>query len=296
MKLLHQDATPRDLGLLRLWVFGIWICKIILDPLHRLAILPATIFDPPGPLRLIPARAWEYVLTPAFLTSFKVALLVSLLLVFLGLFTRTSAVISAILLVLHQGLTRGFGHINHAELCLLYAAIILALFPCGDALALFSRKADPRRPHLYSVPLVAIAAVISLTYFFIGTYRIVHGGLAIFTSDSLSYYIIEQTSRNSYYSWEFGRLLLDQPLPPWVLRLAFLIGTVNEVLAPLCLVSRRFRLVFLTLIVPFHVIIFFFMNILFLENLLMLIVFVDSSRWLSPVSIQRSSSVATAAG
>src|SRR5205823_6246364 len=68
------------------------------------------------------------------------------------------AVTTCVLLTLYQGLPRSFGFLNHAQLALLYAAYVLAAFPCADALAIAPARARRERaPVLYRAPMLAAA-------------------------------------------------------------------------------------------------------------------------------------------
>ena len=48
MKLLHEDATREVLEAVRVWIFGIWLVKVVLDPLPVISELPVIIFNPAG--------------------------------------------------------------------------------------------------------------------------------------------------------------------------------------------------------------------------------------------------------
>jgi hypothetical protein len=51
-----------------------------------------------------------------------------------------------------------------------------------------------------------------------------------------------------------------------------------EVFAPCCLVSRRFRIFFLVMMIPFHLLVLVTMNILFWENLALFALLFDVDR------------------
>ena len=51
MRLLHEKATARSLGVLRIWVFAQWIADLVKDPISPLARIPFTYFEPIGLLR-----------------------------------------------------------------------------------------------------------------------------------------------------------------------------------------------------------------------------------------------------
>ena len=48
LELIHEQAGPGLLRLTRLGIFGLWMMKLLLDPLWRLARFPRELFIPTG--------------------------------------------------------------------------------------------------------------------------------------------------------------------------------------------------------------------------------------------------------
>jgi hypothetical protein len=258
MRLIHEGAPPAALQLVRRGVFGLWLVKLAVSPLQRLAALPADFFQPIGLLRLIPDAAWRALLTTPGLVALRALAVVLLAVTMLGRGGILAPLASVVLLVLEQGLLRSVGYINHTEMVLLYAAIVLALAPLAD------RRSGPRA----DVPLVLVTAILCLSYTFAGVSRLVLGLPQVFHPDTILMWTLIAAHQTTYYGWELGRHVLA--LPP-LLRAAMAAGlvvvTVLELLAPCCLFSRRFRRAFLAVMVPFHVVVLVTMNIFFWENL-----------------------------
>src|SRR5437660_907963 len=100
-----------------------------------MADMPVDRIEPAGVLGLIPEAAWPWLWTSAALWTLKILLLIGLTLLVLGAPRyHAMAVAICLLLTLYQGMPRSFGFLNHAQLALLYAAYVLAAFPCSDAL------------------------------------------------------------------------------------------------------------------------------------------------------------------
>jgi predicted DCC family thiol-disulfide oxidoreductase YuxK len=284
MKLLHQDATPETLNVVTVWVFGLWLLRLAPDPVRLLSFLPLSVYEPVGFLKIIPISMRPLLISPLFLYGLKIVMLLSLVLTVLNIFRKPAAVCACIFITVYEGILRGFGgHISHTDLILLYAAYFLALFPFADAMV----KRNQGEPvdttlNLYGIPLVAILTTICFTYTFVGVYRIVHGGIETFASGSIIFWAL----RNSYQvvdpAWGFGRSLLEYPIFSKMLNWGFPVITLFEVLAPVCLLSKRFRYVFLAVMIPFHFLSWFFMEVFFWANLLLFILFFDINRWLSP--------------
>src|SRR3712207_2325391 len=119
--MLHDRVSPQTLGLVRIWVFGLWLVQTLSFPLWQRAGAPN--FEPVGVLRLIPAAAWVVLDTTAVYKGVIAALLFFLAALVLGVGPyRWLAVVTCVLLTFSQGIARSFDYIGHNELVLLYAA------------------------------------------------------------------------------------------------------------------------------------------------------------------------------
>ena len=269
MRLLHQNAPPGALRAARIWVFAIWAGKIAMEPLERLAEFTPADLPPIGVLKLIPDAAWPWLLTAGVLLVFRVLTVSCLLGSCIGPLQTVAAVASCVLLTFHQGLVRSIGYVNHSELPLLYAAYILAASAVID-------RAGVRRS---DVPLIAITMVLGLTYTATGLSRLLLGAPAVFHPDTLTVWIAGYSHETTYHGWNIGRAVLDLPLASRALLSAGLvIVTATEILAPCCLCSRRFRRFFLAVMIPFHLVTYVTMNILFWENLALYVFLFDSAK------------------
>ncbi len=284
MKLLHEDAGPEAVEVFRVWVFGIWLFKVVTDPLAAIAGLPQTIFNPTGfLLKFLPASLKHFLLAESFLFGLKTVLILSLVFVIFKVFLRSSSVLACFFLTLYQGIIRSFGHVNHAEIELLYAAYFLTLFSIADGIFEKQGKHDRAEGmNLNSIPLISTLACLCFSYTFVGIYRVARAGLGIYSSDSLAFWILDNSLRTPESITPVGLLILKYPLLGEMLRLGFPAGTIFEILAPFTLLSRWFRYLFIAVMVPFHLIILLFMGINFWEQLALYVLFLDLGRWFGP--------------
>ena len=269
MTFLHQNASPGALRAARVFVFGLWIGKIATEPLERLAEFSPAIFQPIGLLKLIPHAAWPWLLSAGVLLAFRVLATACLVGSLIGPLQTVAAIASCLLLTFHQGLVRGIGYVNHSELPLLYAAYVLA------ASAVIDRAGGKRA----DVPLMAIALVLCLSYAATAISRLVLGAPGVFHPDTLTAWIAGYSYETTYHGWSVGRSVLE--LPPAArpfLSAGLLLVTATELSAPACLFSRRFRRFFLAVMIPFHLITYVTMNILFWENLALYAFLFDAGR------------------
>jgi hypothetical protein len=190
-----------------------------------------------------------------------------------------AAVLACCGLTAGQSIMRGFsGHIDHKDLVLLYAAWLLAILPWADALAKRRGLIPPKPYTLEGISVVAILAALCLSYTLVGVYRLVHGGVEVFTSGSLTFWALRNSYQVTDPTWGLGRWLPQHPMLDRALNAGFPIVTMFEVLAPLALVSRTFRRVFLAVMVPFHVLSWMVMEVFFWKNLLLYPLFVEWRR------------------
>jgi hypothetical protein len=283
--MLHRNAGPEALGLLRWVVFGLWFVTILIGPpLSRLAALPPELFSPPGVLALLPDGIWSILLTVEGLTVLSMGTLALTLAAAVGarpFWLVGPLAFAGVLMV--DGIQKGHaGFINHGQMGILYGALLVAISPAAHALTPFRRNPSVQGSGegAYRFPLVGLALLLAITYSLIGIHRLAVGGWAVFTGDALPTYLALRTFEYMGFGFEGSVLLLQYPGAVAFLNAGFLVVTLFEILSPLALVWRRFRWVWLAVIAPFHLATLFTMNIFFWENLILLaVVFTDLPTW-----------------
>lgn len=278
---LHQNATARHLGALRIWVFAMWIADLVKDPITDLAAVPFSYFQPVGVLRWLPLNFWRVVHTEQVLRLWWAALL--LLLVMAALGTRHYRVVAGaacVLLTGYQGMIYGFGEVTHAELVALYTVYILAVFPSADALAI-RRVRGPTAPGpVYQAALLAATITLLVTYLFTGVRRIFAGGIDIFLDGTILSMVADGAATPDHFQRAVGLWTLASPLAAMSLQVGFVAVTAFEILSLLCLSSTWFRRCWLGVMLPFHVLSWPLLQTLFLHNILLicaLLIDVDGS-------------------
>ena len=277
MTVLHGRASATTLGVVRACVFSIWLVVVVRDPLSFLGELPPSMFHPLGVLQLAPRSLWLHLLEPGALDAFKAVLVALLALAALGARPyRAIAVATAVLLTVHQGLLRSFTFTNHEELALLLCAYVLALFPAADGFAWPRRARRSSSPPLYAGAMVAMTGLLLLPYTEIAAHRLAHAAPAVFTGESLPYWFasLDWLDRDG---WGAGVWLLGHPALVTLFKAGFVVTTVFELLAPLCLILPRFRRVWLVVVVCFHVVNWFTLNLFFWQNALLVLLLVSDT-------------------
>lgn len=253
--LLHAGADASVCGGVRILLFGMWWWHIFTDELLQLALIPAEIWQPIGVLQWIPDAVQPALLSVPFLRFLRLSLLLVLVPLIAGRGPyRALALVVCLEITLYEGIVRGFGHVSHGTIPLLLITYLFALFPCADAVTLGPRRSPPpsRADALYRAPMVLGALLLATTYAAIGIERLVYGAPAVFLDGSLATWIATRGSEAAAGSNHVGVQVVRSPLMP-VLTLGFPVVTLFEALAPLAVISRLFRRLWVPVIVSMHV-------------------------------------------
>jgi hypothetical protein len=259
--LLFENPSAGTTRWLRYFVFGLWAVKATAGPLSILAELPISTFRPPAPVRWLPPELQKGLLSTQGLTALQTLAVVLSVACIPQRSFRLAVWPCCFVLTIWQATLRGFSHINHAEIPLLLSAYVFAI---GSLQLQRTRHFEP----------LAVALVLTLTYTMTGTYRIAHGGLRVFLSDSMAFWTVENSMQPGPFQWQIGPLLIHYPVYVWALQVGFFAITIIEIMAPLAIIWPNFRRLFLAAIVAFHLGVFLDMKIVFFENLLLVLMLV----------------------
>lgn len=288
-RMLHGNATAHHLALLRIWVFGWWIAQVLKDPITEVAPLPFSNFISIGILRFLPVSFWSAIHTETALRLWWGMLLVFLFLSMLGTpFYRIIATITCILLTFYQGMIFAFSEVTHAPLAALYTTYVLAMFPSADALSLRRPRSPWTAKPVYQAALWAASACLLATYMFTGVRRLFASGIEIFTNGTILSMIAERSSAADHLQQNYALRLLESPTITLLLQVGFVLLTLMEILSLLCLSSTWFRRLWLAVMLPFHVLSWPLLQLLFVFNMLLIwVLLIDwdgIARW---VGVQR---------
>jgi len=150
------------------------------------------------------------------------------------------------------------GYANHAQLVPLFVLLVFGFF--GGPRYLPSRSREV-------MWLASLMLIVPYTY--IALNRLLEGGPRLFLGDAL----LDDIALTSHWYAAYGfTAFLGIIAVPWLaasLKAGFLLTTLFELSSALTLVSRRFRMAWLAVIVSFHLVTLFAMNIFFWENLVL---------------------------
>ena len=128
-----------------------------------------------------------------------------------------------------------------------------------------------------SAPLVAIVAILTLTYCLVGLNRIIVSP-QVFTGNSMEVWTVDASLRAYYFNTGLGWQIPQWPLLVLFLKAGLLVITAFEITAPLCLIWPVYRRVFIPVMLSFHLLSLALMNIFFFDDMLLYLLLIDWSR------------------
>ena len=292
-KFLHQSADKKILGIIRCGVFGLWFVIIFNAPITSYGSLPIELFKPWGIYKFIlspiPEGYFQFILSFEFLLSIKYLLLVCCLLCFLGIRPwKILAGFTVLLLFLFDGIIQSFyGFANHAQLGIQLIAVVLAIFPSADGWSVLgSSQTNNKQEYISALLLCSI--ILCLPYMFIGMHRILYGGFELFTNDAILNYLSIRDLQYAEHNINQNPFILNYPSLFPLIKLGFFCTTLLEISTPLILTSHRFRYVWISIMIPFHVFTFITMNIFFWENIILIILLLTEFPYLFNDTLQKN--------
>ena len=280
MKLMQQDATPGALRLVRTLVFATWFLRVAFKPLYKISYIPDSLYQPVGVLGLLPMSVHHALRNPIFLHGLKAATLLAFVLVIANKWRPWSLLASCVLMTLFASIWRGFaGHIDHESILILFAGYLLTLFEFADRRAAAKGETvAPGGPTQAGIALTTILAVLLYVYTMVGVFRLVHGAPAVFTSHSLTFWALRNALETARPMVGFGKYVVEYPWLGQMLDAGFPVITLVEITSFVALVSREYRWIFLALMVPFHILSLFVLDVFFWENMVLYVLFFDLAR------------------
>jgi hypothetical protein len=264
----------------RVLIFSVWFLRVAFKPLYQLNLIPESLYQPVGVLGLLPRSVEALLHTTGFLYALQAATLLSFALVIAGVALRYTMVAASILMTLFASLWRGFaGHIDHESIIILFAGYLLTLFAWADWRAdAKGEREPPGGPTRAGIPLTSIVAILCFVYTMVGLFRTVRGTPAVYLSDSLNFWAL----RNAYETIDpaagWGRFVLAYPIMGHLLKAGYPVITLFELTAMLALFSKWYRYAFLVVMIPFHVLSLFVLDVFFWENMVLYVLFFEWGR------------------
>ena len=251
-------SAPHRLGLCRVFFFAsFYLLYLAQEDLRWYALFPDGFFQPRSFFVWLPFTSPAWATLDKLVTIFELCVILAAL----GLLTRMSTIISFVLGLYVIGLQFNYGYLHWAHAIVPLVMGVLALAPCGDALALdaliwrYRRRPKKRAGGQYHWPVQLVRVLFVSAFFAAGLSKLRAAGLSWVTSDTLRHYILE----NQYVFHADAMQAWSRPLVEWVVAHPLLcrvlagLTLVLEVSAPLALVSSGARLLLIPALFLFQV-------------------------------------------
>lgn len=279
-------GNPTSAGFVRVAVCLIWLVTALQFDYSVLASLPSSTYRPVGLIDWLGSGFGYWATSESVLVWGRWILAALALYVLLGLpKSRLVCVGLALGALWLQSAVRSFSpYVNHAEIAALLILIALPLLPAFSGMAV-SPERNTRNNWREAVLVPAV--VIVATYLFVGAARVGTAGLEVFTDDTMLGWIsIRQASPSDYPTKWFDWNSFVSLIRPYA-GAGFALMTVLEILSPGVLVHNLFRKAWLAAVFVLHVFAFLVLNVLFWENVLILLAVVWNVAAITSPSLPR---------
>jgi len=279
------EATPGSLGAIRMWTCSILLLTTLWEDLGSIAWLPVEVRHPRGILGYLytlPIGFERLVTSEMSLRAFQ---LLTELLLFLGLVgwrTRVVLPLGALCHFLLLGILIDYSFFWHQNLVPLYVLSVLSFTPCGDGWSvdrlwkIYQGRAvpDARRPTpVYGWSRYACWVMIALPYVTNGLSKLLDGGLFWWNPTNMRTNLYMDTLSPREFDWALSLHLAHAP--DIFFSLMGLFALFSEIFFGLVLFSRIARWIFPVAAIMMHIGIFLLQRILFLDLILLQLVFFD---------------------
>ena len=280
-----QTSTPGTLGLMRSWTCGILLVMTLWEDLASTTLLPRSMVRPKGILYLLHAVPGfeQFMANTWALSTFEHLTAFLLFLGVIGLGTRLVVPAGALCYLVMAGILREYAWFYHTGLLPIYVLAVLSFTPCGhgwsvDRLIKISRN-RPVPPGDLATPTYgwsryAVWTVIAVPYVAAGLSKLYYGGgLAWVGAENMKWILLRTSLAMMEFDFGISERLVAQPDLLFVM--LGCVGLLTELSFGLVLVSSWARLVLPGTMILVHLGILLLQNILFVDLILLLVVFYD---------------------
>lgn len=279
------EATPGTLGAMRALTCGILLLWTMLEDLPSIAWLPVEARHPLGVMQwlyALPLGLDRLVASEAWLRVFQLVTEVVLFLGMVGYRTRLVVPLGAFCFFLFGGILRDYSFNWHQGWVPLYLISILSFTPCGDGWSVDRLLKvirglpvpDPSRAlPVYGWSRYTCWVAVAVTYWETGLCKLRFGGISWGNADGLRATFYEDTLLPREYDWSWSLYLVHAPDWPLVFMGVFVL--FFECLWIMVLFSPTVRKIWPVLTAIFHAGVFILQKILFIDLILLQMVFYD---------------------
>ncbi|NEP17242.1 MAG: hypothetical protein F6J97_10080 [Leptolyngbya sp. SIO4C1] len=287
-----DEATAESLGAIRIITcFTLVIMTLVMEDLPSSALLPVEIRHSMGVMDAfysIPGfEAFTRSQTSLQIFEWLTALL--LILGTVGFKTRWVVPLGAFCYLILGGILRQYTWFYHTGLLPVYLLAVLSFTPCADGLSLDrwlkQRRGEPvpvadQPTAIYGWSRYACWLILAVSYVQAGLSKIYYSGFYWWDPENLKSKLLATTLEPLQSNWEVSLHLVNAP--NIIFALLGIVGLYGELAYGLVLFSRWARLTMPALMASVHIGIWFLQNIIFLDLVLVQLIFYDYTalrRW-----------------
>src|SRR5262245_16580109 len=278
-------STPGTLGAMRAWICGICLLFTLLEDLPSIAWLSAEMREPQGVMEwlyALPLGVDRLVASGAGLQAFQLLTEFLLFLGMIGYGTRLVIPLGAICFFVFGGILRDYSFHWHQGWMLLYLIIILSFTPCGDGWSVDRLRRvlrgqpvpdSERAVPVYGWSRYACWVAIAVSYWETGLGKLRDGGLSWWDPEGMRATFYEDSLMPREFNWSWSLYLTE--VPDFLIGLLGAFAFAVELLWIVALFSSTVRKIWPVLTVMFHMGVFTFQKILFIDLMLIQLLFYD---------------------
>jgi hypothetical protein len=278
-------GTPKQLAWIRILVCLIAFILTVIEDFPAIARVPAEFRRHDRFFHLLdslPGYA-TLVSNPFLLAVLQWATALMLLLALVGFRTRATLLLGSLGFFLLQAILRHHTYYFHTGLLPLYLLLLLSWTPCAIVWSIdgwLKRAKCEANPQSVGFAVYACYAIIALVYLFCGLSKLRDSGLGWFSGDNIEHKLVQDALRPIFldYKWKASLWLVQHETPPLVYTIIGIFGVATELGFVTVLFSRRARVVMPAMAFVVHAGILFLQHILFLDFLLLQLIFLNADR------------------
>ncbi len=279
------NGTQRQLAWIRILVCLAAAILTVIEDLPAIASLPVGMqsnYEFCRLLNLLPGYS-ALLANPYLLGILQWSTAALLFLGLIGFRTRTTLFLGGLGFLLTQAILREYTYFFHSGLVLAYLALLLPWTPCAATWSV-DRWLNPhnRPPGAQSVgfSVYACFAVMAVIYLLSGLSKLRGSGLDWFRGDNIEQKLVQDAMEPIFldYKWKATLWLVQHHTPEFVFSIIGTAGLIAELGYVTVLFSRTAQIIFPVMAFVVHLGILLFQHILFLDLLILQLMFLDVDR------------------
>ena len=280
------NGTTHQLAWIRIIVCLTALIYTVIEDLPLLASLPVGMQNTQKFSHLIhnlPGSS-TFFASPYLLGAVQWTTAALLLLGLIGFRTRITMFLGGLGFFVVQAVLRHYSYLYHSGLVPVYLMLLLPWTSCGAVWSL-DRRLNPSKPQpnpqVVGLSIFAVFAVMAAVYLMCGLSKMRDSGWSWFDAGNIEQKLVTDALEPIFldYKWKATLSLVQHQAPPFVFIIIAAFGLVSELGYVSVLFSRKAQIILPVMAFGVHLGILVFQHILFLDLLLLQLIFLDVDRF-----------------